>query len=302
MSNINMRRREFLALAGSAALGGCRMLGGVRNDAGAVVPAYENTVRDRLWMWGHGGRAFDKPRATANIPPAEPIEMNDACRYLGIPNVCVCRYANLPKAEDCAAYLKTFKDIKRIAFSIVDGAAGTWREKYALAKSLRRDNPNLGTVWLDDFFTPQKLSRPEDLPAFRKMLDDDGFRLASVLYPDQEGIKPEFKPMLSLCDQISVWFWHAKNIPAMKENIRRVRDLVGPEKALIMGVYMWDFGASAPVSDRLMRQQLETGGELMTEGQLSGLVFHPTSLVSRKLSSVEISRRWIADNGSRAVG
>jgi hypothetical protein len=69
-----------------------------------------------------------------------------------------------------------------------------------------------------------------------------------------------------------------------------------------MGVYMRDFGASAPVSDRLMRQQLETGGELMTEGQLSGLVFHPTSLVSRKLSSVEISRRWIADNGSRAVG
>ena len=45
--------------------------------------------------------------------------------------------------------------------TIVDGAGGNWREKYELAKRLRTDNPNLGTVWLDDYFTPQTLSRPE---------------------------------------------------------------------------------------------------------------------------------------------
>lgn len=298
-----LSRRDMIGnLAGAVAVlgGGCRVFSG-RSDSFAVSPPYEDVIRDRLWMWGHGGTAFDKPRHTAGIPPAEPIEMNDACRYLGIPNVCVCRYGNLPKAEDCAAYLKTFKDIKRIAFSIVDGAAGSWREKYELARKLRKDNPNLTTVWLDDFFTPQTLSRPENLVEFRRMLDDDGFKLASVLYPDQEGVKPEFKDMLSLCDQISVWFWYAKNIPGMKDDIRKVRDLVGPEKALIMGVYMWDFGSSSPVPDRLMHRQLEIGGELMAERQLSGLVFHPTSLVSRKLASVEISRRWIAENGMRRI-
>ncbi|MBR2983599.1 MAG: hypothetical protein IKC80_10290 [Kiritimatiellae bacterium] len=298
-------RRDFVGkLAGAGALaalgGGCRVFAGA-DDSPAVSPPYEDVIRDRLWMWGHGGAAFDKPRHTAGIPPAEPIEMNDACRYLGIPNVCVCRYANLPKAEDCAAYLKTFKDIKRIAFSVVDGAEGSWRSKYELAKALRKDNPNLTTVWLDDFFTPQSLSRPEDLVEFRRTLDNDGFKLASVLYPDQEGIKPEFKDMLSLCDQISVWFWYARNIPGMKDDIRKVRDLVGPEKALIMGVYMWDFGSGSPVPEHLMRRQLEIGGELMAERRLSGLVFHPTSLVSRKLASVEISRRWIAENGMRRI-
>ena len=66
-------------------------------DADVAVPPYENTIRDRLWMWGHGGIAFDKPRFTYDIPTAPPIEMNEACRYMGIPNVCVCRYVGLPK-------------------------------------------------------------------------------------------------------------------------------------------------------------------------------------------------------------
>jgi hypothetical protein len=271
-----------------------------RADAGVAVPPYADTIRDRLWMWGHGGAAFDKPRYTYDIPPAPPVEMNEACRHMGIPNVCVCRYVGLPAAQDCAAYLKTFKDIKRIAFSIVDGAGGSWREKYELAKALRRENPNLGTVWLDDYFRPQKMSRPTDIRAFRRELDADGFKLACVLYPDSDGIKPEYKEVLDICDQVSVWFWHAKNIPTMKENVRKLRDLVGPKKALIMGIYMWDFGGKRPVPDDLMRRQLETGRELMTERQLSGLVFHPTSLVSRKLPSIEIARKWIADNGECA--
>lgn len=297
-----MDRREFLKASAGVTMafgGGCRFLDCCgRSDAHAVVPPYEDTIRDRLWMWGHGGTAFDAPRWTYQIPAGTPIEMNDACKYMGIPNVCVCRYQGLPKEEDCAAYLKTFKDIKRIAFSIVDGAGSTWRKKYELAKRLRKDNPNLGTVWLDDYFTPQTLSRPEDLPAFRRMLDEDGMKLASVLYPDQEGVKPEFKPTLDLCDQVSVWFWYAKNIPNMKEDIRKVRDLVGPEKAILMGIYMWDFGGNRPVPDDLMLQQLETGRELMQEGQLSGLLFHPTSLVSRKLPAIELARQWIAKNGA----
>lgn len=303
-------RRSFLAAAGAAgavfmvdradaAQKAIKVVSAVRKraDSNVVNPPYEDVIQDRLWMWGHGGVAFDKPRYTFKIPPAPPIEMNDACKYLGIPNVCVCRYAGLPKAEDCAAYLKTFKDIKRIAFSIVDGAGGGWKAKYELAKKLRKDHPNLDTVWLDDYFTPQKISRPDDIFAFRKQLDKDGFKLASVIYPDQEGIKPEFKGVLDLCDQVSVWFWHAKNIPVMKEKVRKLRDLVGPSKALLMGIYMWDFGGGRPVPDDLMRMQLETGRELMVERQLSGLLFHPTSLVSRKLSSIEIARKWIVDNG-----
>ena len=159
-------RRDFIRVgvgAGAALAfsGGCLSLGAGCRDANSVVPPYEDMIRDRLWMWGHGGVAFDRPRHTFGIPEASPIEMNDACKFMGIPNVCVCRYQGLPDDDECAAYLKTFKDIKRIAFSIVDGAGGNWREKYELAKRLRTDNPNLGTVWLDDYFTPQTLSRPE---------------------------------------------------------------------------------------------------------------------------------------------
>ena len=301
-----MRRRDFLkmGLGAGAALafgGGCRLFERRRFDTAAVCPPYEDTIRDRLWMWGHGGTAFNAPRQTYKIPFGPTIEMNEACRFMGIPNVCVCRYGGLPEVKDCAAYLKTFTDIRRIALSVVDNARGTWQEKYELAKRLRQGNPNLGTIWLDDFFTPQALSRPADIPAFRRMLDADGFWLASVLYPDQEGVKPEYKATLSLCDQISVWFWQAKNIPSIRENIRKVRDLVGPEKAILLGIYMWDFGDFRPVPDSLMREQLAVGSELMADGQLSGLVFHPTSIANRNISAVELARAWIAENGDRRI-
>ena len=32
-----------------------------------------------------------------------------------------------------------------------------------------------------------------------------------------------------------------------------------------------------------------------------GLVFHPTSIVNRKLSSIEIARKWIAENGEKEL-
>jgi len=292
-------RRDFLKTSAGAALAlaGCRMPAAERADAQAVEPPYANTVRDRLWMWGHGGVAFDAPRVTNNIPAGTVVEMNDACRDMGIPNVCVCRYAGLPKEEDCDAYLATFKDIRRIAFSVVDGADGTWRQKFELAKRLRKVHPKLGTVWLDDFFTPQSLSRPEDIHAFRRELDREGLRLATVLYPDQEGVKPEFKGLLDLCDQISVWTWHSKNIPAMKDDLRKVRDLVGPEKAILMGVYMWDFADEHAIPDELMHQQLATAHDVMFGGEVSGLLFHPTSIVRRPVRAVEIARKWIAENG-----
>jgi hypothetical protein len=75
-----LSRRDMIGnLAGAVAVlgGGCRVFSG-RSDSLAVSPPYEDVIRDRLWMWGHGGTAFDKPRHTAGIPPAEPIEMNDA--------------------------------------------------------------------------------------------------------------------------------------------------------------------------------------------------------------------------------
>jgi len=60
-------------------------------------------------------------------------------------------------------------------------------------------------------------------------------------------------------------------------------------------------GGKKPIPDDLMLQQLETGRDLMLSRELSGLIFHPTSLVSRKLSSVGLARKWIAENGERRI-
>lgn len=303
----NISRRNFLqgmALAGAMASGGgCRILCGRRNDAQAMMPPYGDTFRDRLWLYGHGGTAFDTPQYTGFKIPAGPVvEMNDACRYMGIPNLYVVRYQNQPSRANCAEYFKSFTDVKRIAFGVTDGGDGTSEEKYATACALRKDHPNLTSVMIDDYFTEQEIERPKDLGEFRRRLNRDGFKLSCVIYPDQEGVLPEFKKDLALCDQITIWFWYAASIPAMREHVRDVRELVGPDKALSMGVYMWDFGGARPIPDRLMRRQLDLAGELMTEGELSSLIFHPSSIVKRDIAAVRMAKAWIERNGENEWG
>ena len=115
-----LKRREFLkttaALAGAGAVSalgavqaGCRSL----RAAEVKYPAYENNLRDRLWMWGHDPGAYDGPKGVYNIPLSAPLSMAEGIKNMGIPNVCVIR-GGTPDEK----YRSQFKDVKRIAWNL----------------------------------------------------------------------------------------------------------------------------------------------------------------------------------------
>ena len=298
-------RRNFVSglssLGIAAGLSGCRT-SSCDMRASAAIPPYAPLVRDRLWLWGHHEKAFDPPRFTFNAPAGPLAGINDAAKIMGVPNAVVCRYANLPRAEDCAAYFETFTALKRIGFSVVDGARGDWEAKYRLALKLRERHPQLTTIWLDDYFTPQKISRPPDLAAFRRRTAADGFRLAGVIYPDQEGLKDEFREALALLDEVSVWFWHHRSIDDMARPVAQARAIVGPAKSVLLGIYMWGFGEREAVPDARMASQLDCAHRLLHDRTVDGLIFHPSSFAARDISAVRRARRWIARHGNERIG
>ena len=142
-----MNRREFIALAGAAAVGGCRGLCPCRRKAAPIE--YDDTLRDHCWMWGHDSGFYDGTNKTSvyNIPLSEPISMPDACAYMGIPNVCAVTW-NPPEPDE---YLAPFSKMKRVSW-VVCGGDNTYDKLRANCFRLLDKMPNLMGFDLDDYF------------------------------------------------------------------------------------------------------------------------------------------------------
>ena len=308
-----MKRREFLkttaALAGAgaatalgAAQAGCRC---IRADE-VKYPAYENNLRDRLWMWGHDTGVYDGPKGIYNIPVSAPISMADGIKSMGIPNVCVIRHG-VGNEE----YNKQFKEVKRVSWTLSMGSNKSYQDLKNYVFGLRDTMPNLTGYYLDDFFrfhdrpgfdrnsetvpAPASLSLDElrqlhdETLAYKRRLD-----LAIVLYTHL--LCPAIKPYMKYTDTVSLWIWDGSDIQKIEENFKKYRSLV-PDKPTLLGIYMWDFGGKKALSKEFMAKQLDYAYRLYKEGQIEGLIFHCTPLCNKGLAAVDYARQWIAKHG-----
>lgn len=292
---MNTNRREFIRdaalAAGAVAMGGCETLLG-------ETSFYGPTIRDRLWMWGHHkdtcGKSGKKPW------PGPSVDQAEGCRLMGIPNDCVIRWQNMP-AHPWGDYFEQFRTLKRFSFGITDGGNGTVWDKMKWAfEELQPNYPNFTGCFFDDFFAVKSLTQTEeDTAKIADAVHAHDLRLSIVLYSDQNGLKPEFRSRLMMCDEISYWFWHSKNIVTMGDSVKRCREYVGPEKDLLLGLYMWDYTIGAPVPGDRMERQLEYARKFLADGTVSGLIFHPSYSAALDVPSVRLAKEWIrtyADN------
>lgn len=257
-----------------------------------------NEKREEFWMWGHHPDSFDVAASKGenyNFPKGRRIDMADACKFMGIEKCCVIRWRGLP-AYPYDDYSKQFTNLNEIAWSIVDSGSESFSWKQNEALRLAKIHKNLTTFFLDDFFNGdwKKLS-PSDLKEFKaraKKINPKS-RLACVLYADTNGINPEFKPSLEVCDVVSFWFWNGKSLPTMKAKVEELRSLIGKEKKVLLGIYLWDFGGSKSLTRSETAFQLDTAGKLLDAGLVNGLIFHCTPLVDLKLESVDYAKEWL---------
>ena len=284
-------RREFvkgLATAGVGVAAGCQ-------SACGKGSFYGETIRDRLWMWGHHPDMSSRSVAKSKVWPGRSVDQAEGCRLMGIPNNCVIRWGNKP-AYPWGDYFEQFKALKRISFGIADGSKGSIRDKMKLAfEVLQPTMPNLTGCFLDDFFRPADIGQKGI--SLREVSDEvhaHGLRLSVVLYSDQDGFQEKFKRDLELCDETSLWFWKSANIETMGDQVKRCRDFIGPEKDLLLGLYMWDFDKSVPVPAARMEQQLAFARSFLADRTVTGLIFHPSFAAALDVPAVKLAREWIA--------
>ena len=314
MPNHSPTRRDFLRTAAGTACAltlPCKIIGAEKTVSS--IP-YEPELRDRLWMWGHGAGSTDD---LYNIPKGHGIDEADAIRSMGIPNVCVIRWRGLPAPENAEndparppfdRFIRQFGETRRVAWSVIDGAPEPYPLKKSWAFELSRLMPKLTTIFLDDFFKGDAIPAESggEAPAHLTLNELARLRteaaalsrpleVAAVLYSNQ--LHPAIHAHLELCDTVSFWTWKATDLVNMEENFARYREIL-PGKPTLLGVYMWDFGNSRPITPELMNHQLEVGLDLFHKGEIEGMIFHCTPLCDLGLEAVEMSRRWIKEHGS----
>jgi hypothetical protein len=134
----------------------------------------------------------------------------------------------------------------------------------------------------------------------RRRLEVGGRRLDVwvTLYTHQ--LTPAVRPHLELCDRITLWSWRSADLKALEANLARLEALA-PGKPIMLGCYMWDFGAGRPIPLEAMRRQCELGLQWLKAGRIDGMVFLGTPVCDLGLETVEWARRWIAEVGEQRL-
>jgi len=301
-----MNRREFIvrgtAAAGAVFAGGCASL--TCGPRERVV--YGDTIGDRLWMWGHHRDSFKALKGSKekyNLPFDTRIDMAAACRNMNIPGCFVVRWTNRPTKAELPEYMRQFADTKRVGFSITDSAVESFEEKVRLGLEYADRMPNLTSLVMDDFYTGAGNARSAcEIAHVHEETARRGMRLGMVLYADNNGPKLEHRSTLELFDEITFWFWNGKNVGTIEEQVAKLKDIVGPEKPILLGQYMWDFGGRRPMPGADMERQLAATSRLLAQKAIEGVIFHCTPLVDMNLDAVNVSRLWIRQNAAKEWG
>ena len=88
----------------------------------------------------------------------------------------------------------------------------------------------------------------------------------------------------------------------MADRVKRCREFIGPEKDLLLGLYMWDFTCGEPVAADKMERQLSFARKFLADRTVTGLIFHPSFAAALNVPSVRLSREWIAACGDDLWG
>lgn len=158
--------------------------------AAHVASAAEETVRDRLWLWGHPPGVFNGNlhKVLGRESTIGPVE---AAKDLGIPNVLHIRYKGEPKPP-FGEYYQPFRELKQVYWSLVGAHGATSPAERDQVYQLAEQNPNLRGFILDDFFHVQPRGNAADsLRELRPWLAANGVKFPVVLEarpPEEEAV------------------------------------------------------------------------------------------------------------------
>ena len=140
-------RRGFLARTAAGALAASSATWRGPALLRAAAAEADDTVRDRLWLWGHPAGCHTQNPTQWGLPGSSRITPAEAAAWLGTPNLLMVRYDIEPKPP-FGDYARPMRALRRVVWSIEGGGGADVGPVLELRGAL----PNLRGVIMDDYF------------------------------------------------------------------------------------------------------------------------------------------------------
>ena len=226
---------------------------------------------------------------------------------MGIPNIMIVRMQNQPYPP-FRQHALPLKPLKRVVWSIIGDSGSKDNDKKPDLDpviNMSSDFPNLTGAIMDDFFhdNPDNPGRftADQVAEFKQRLQHEAARpldLYVVVY--SKDLTLPIKNHLSHVDAVTFWTWHSRDLNLLESNFRKLEEEL-PSKRKLLGLYMWDFGASAPMPMDAMKYQCRLGLEWLKTRRIEGLIFLSNCIADLDLEAVEYARNLIAIEGEKEI-
>ena len=261
-----------------------------------------STVRDKFWIWGHEAGSHNTGwnlQGSSRMTPAE------GAYYLGVPNMILVRYHDLPKPP-YEQYVLALSPLKRLVWSFVGAGGATDEDELGRVLKLAGKFPNITGAMMDDFFRNKEtgdrmgVHTPAQLRAIKDRLRTAPRELDLwvVLYEHQ--LEMPVSEHLAACDVVTFWTWWARNIKDLEKNFSRAEKLT-PNSRKVLGCYMYDYGDKKLMPLDLMEKQCQMGLKWLKDGRIDGMIFLASCICDMGLEAVEWTKKWIAQVGDRPL-
>lgn len=258
--------------------------------------AARSSVIDRLWLWGHeaGSQNWEW-----NLPRASRITPVEAAFYLGIPNLMMVKYNGLPAMPFDQVALP-MRALKRVAWSLTGARGESSAEEREHVLQLAARHPNFTGLVLDDFINwdtgePElTVAQLREISARRAMPDGRLLDLMMILYTHQ--LDADLAEHLSQVNQISLWTWHARDLPDFPKALDRL-ERIAPDHQIFVGCYFWDMGPRAPMPLELFQQHVERSLAWLAEGRIAGVIVLASAMCDIGLPTVV----WLRERLGRVM-
>lgn len=261
-------------------------------------------LKEKLWLWGQTAGSHHACGNPFNLPGENRMTPAEGAKFFGISNVFRVVMANMPKPPfDKEA--EELKGIKKVLWSVI-GSGGS-EHKIVVDEVLRlaKLHKNIAGGITDDFLTYErmKLFTPEMISDCREKLhsfEDRKLELYTVVYVRE--LTEERRKYLEKFDAYTMWTWNGSDLYNLDENYGKLRELVGDEKKILAGCYLWDYGDCKPLADELMEYQLGKYYEWLEDGKIEGVIICSNCIADLGLKTTQMMKSWVEKYGDKVIG
>ena len=248
-------------------------------------------LKDHLYLWCHNAGVYN--RGIPNLTGKSFMSPAEAAAYMNIDNILMVSYAGKP-TPPFAPLHEQYTHFKRVIWSIIGDCVCQYDNEEAYVDeviSLHANYPNVTGGIMDDFFND---GRKFNLDSIARKMRAAQLPLWVVVYAHQLQ-QPEVWKKLELCDVITFWTWSIRDIASMEENLSMLRKRF-PEKKIVSGLYLWNFGDDTKLTLNHMNYQCSAALEYLQHRIIDDIIVLGSPLIGMDLPSIEWTRNWIKDN------